>query len=573
MSIKLKFYVMTIGLVVMLTGILALTIYSFINLNNGFDLIVTMADTGKKQSTTAEQTFTQSDADMANVSETMVKLAEDIALTDMQVRLVERKLKNSVDILTDLTESIEEVYDELEDGDAKDTLEDIADAVSDIQDGMKKESLVGMASTSRSMKRFSEKLTSEVEQISHLSSELNKGKQLSQVISEGSNTIRTMSETFGKEIQQYRNLLIVIISSLMIAVLAGGILFIGKITKPIISAADGLHDVAEGEGDLTKRLDVQTKDEIGALSSSFNTFVDKLQDIIRNLSSNSQKVDQSSGKLLEIAEQVYTSSADASDKSASVAMAANEMSSNLTGIAAAMEQATTNSSMVAAATEQLSASIVGVAGHTAKAREITTQAVNQSEKATQSIAVMEQTAAKIGQVTETITDISDQTNLLALNATIEAARAGDAGKGFAVVANEIKELAKQTAKATRDIKAQIEEIQQSTVETVKNINEITGVISGTNDIVMTITEEVEEQSSATQEIANNIAQTSQGIDEVSRGVLNCSTAASNITTDISTVNEAINRISEKSSSTRELADQLKQLASNQTLQISRFKVE
>ena len=129
-----------------------------------------------------------------------------------------------------------------------------------------------------------------------------------------------------------------------------------------------------------------------------------------------------------------------------------------------------------------------------------------------------QAAQEIGQVTETITNISAQTNLLALNATIEAARAGTAGKGFAVVANEIKELARQTAEATEDIKARIAGIQDSTGTAISDIGQITTVIKDVGGIVASIAAAIEEQATVTKDVAGNIAQASTGVRDANQHV-------------------------------------------------------
>ena len=135
-------------------------------------------------------------------------------------------------------------------------------------------------------------------------------------------------------------------------------------------------------------------------------------------------------------------------------------------------------------------------------------------------------------MTETITSISNQTNLLALNATIEAARAGAAGKGFAVVATEIKELAKQTAAATEDIKVKISGIQNSTANTVDDIEKVMKVIHDISDIVTTIATAIEEQSVVTKDIAGNISQATRGVDEASDRVSQTSTVAQSVAQDI-----------------------------------------
>ena len=144
-------------------------------------------------------------------------------------------------------------------------------------------------------------------------------------------------------------------------------------------------------------------------------------------------------------------------------------------------------------------------------------------------------------MTETITEISEQTNLLALNATIEAARAGEAGKGFAVVANEIKELARQTAAATVNIKDRINEIQSTTSTTVVDIEKISKVIIEINNVISGIATAVEEQSVASNEIAGNISQASQGLVEVNENVAQSTTVVADITREIAEINAHRNR--------------------------------
>ena len=147
-------------------------------------------------------------------------------------------------------------------------------------------------------------------------------------------------------------------------------------------------------------------------------------------------------------------------------------------------------------------------------------------------------ADEIGKVIEVIQDIAEQTNLRALNATIEAARAGEAGKGFAVVATEVKELAKQTASATDDIRRRIEGIQNSTGESVRAIGEISEVIKNVNEVSRTIASAVEEQSITTREIAQNVAQTTTAAEAVSRGVAESASACQEVTRNISQVDQA-----------------------------------
>jgi methyl-accepting chemotaxis protein len=343
------------------------------------------------------------------------------------------------------------------------------------------------------------------------------------------------------------------------------------ITKPINNAIAGLKDVAEGEGDLTKRLAIVSKDEIGELAKWFNIFIEKLQKIIGQVSANTQSINDSSNELATISSGLSKNSAETSQRSDNVAVAAEEMTANLNNVAAAMEESATNTSMVASSAEEMTATINEIASNSEKAHAISREAVIKAEKTSVKMDTLGQAAQAIGKITETITEISEQTNLLALNATIEAARAGEAGKGFAVVANEIKELAKQTADATLNIKGQIDEVQSTTATTVTDINEITKVINSVNEIISTISTAVTEQLSATEEIASNISQASLGIGEVNENVNQSTTVAGSISEDIAGVNHASNDIAKSSNNVKLSADDLQKLALELSQLVGSFK--
>lgn len=351
-----------------------------------------------------------------------------------------------------------------------------------------------------------------------------------------------------------------------------GLLLANSITKPISKAVVMLKDIAEGEGDLTKRMEIASRDEIGELAIWFNTFIDKLQKIIGQIAENSNGVSDSSEQLSGISGDLLTNAEETSQRSGNVATATEEMSANLNNVAAAMEQSSTNTNMVATAAEEMSSTINEIAENAEKARSVSSEAVEHAESASQHMKQLGSAADKIGKVTETITEISEQTNLLALNATIEAARAGEAGKGFAVVANEIKELAKQTAEATLDIKNLIDDVQNTSISTEKGIGSISSVINGVNEIVSTIATAVEEQTAATREIANNIAQASQGIQEVNENVTQSSTVATEISRDISETSSAAQSITSSSNEVRMSAKTLSERANELKTIVGSFKI-
>ncbi|MCP3940663.1 MAG: methyl-accepting chemotaxis protein [Desulfobacteraceae bacterium] len=344
------------------------------------------------------------------------------------------------------------------------------------------------------------------------------------------------------------------------------------VTKPINNTVKMIEDIAQGEGELTKRLKITSKDEIGDLGKWFNVFIKKLQNIITDIAGNSEKLDDSSRNLLTISKQMSQGADKVSSKSDTVATAAQKMSSNMSSVATAVEQSSENINMVSAATEEMTSTINEIAQNTEKTRITSDQAVSRAKKASESIVILSESAQVIGKVVETINDISDQTNLLALNATIEAARAGEAGKGFAVVASEIKSLAQQTAEATLEIKKKIESIQESTQETVSEVEEITVAITSVNEMIDTVASAVEEQSATTKEISSKVGQAAQGIREVTENVANSSTVANEIAKAISEVNQSSNEMSDNSSQVDTSADALRQLADELKKTVDQFKI-
>ena len=348
--------------------------------------------------------------------------------------------------------------------------------------------------------------------------------------------------------------------------------FASAIIKPVNEAVAGLKEISEGEGDLTKRLRVRGRDEIGVLSGAFNTFIEKLHAMISDITQGVDTLSSSSTELAAISDRMSESAGQTSDKSNAVAAAAEEMTTNMNSVSAAMEQSSANVNTVAGAAEEMNATISEIAKSAENARAISASAVDKVEVSTGKMNELGAAAQAIGQVVETITDISEQVNLLSVNATIEAARAGEAGKGFAVVANEIKDLANQTSDASMDIKARIKNIQDSSTVTLEGMGEVSGVITEVNDIVATIAAAVEEQSSATREIAENINQASSGIEEVNQNVSESSVVASDITRDISDVNLSSTDMADRSAEVQSSAGELSGLADRLDRMVNRFKI-
>jgi methyl-accepting chemotaxis protein len=368
---------------------------------------------------------------------------------------------------------------------------------------------------------------------------------------EKTNERNTTIESEAKSVLSRGNALLIGFASLLVVVLLFAYWILARsITRPLNNVVNMLKDVAEGEGDLTKRLVVNTRDEIGDLSRWFNVFIEKIQGLIKQIAGNTQVMTTASTELSATAAQLASGAEETTDKSTAVASAAEEMAANMNHMAAATEQMNANVKTVASATEQMTASIAEIAKNAEHASSVVANAASMAQSSNKNIGQLGTAANEIGKVIEVIQDIAEQTNLLALNATIEAARAGEAGKGFAVVATEVKELAKQTAEATVDIRARIQGIQSSTGQAVDSISQISEIIRQINEISRIIASAVEEQSVTTKEIAQNIAQTSQAARTVTAGVTQSANVSQEITRTIVGVDQAAKQTAQGASQTQ-----------------------
>ena len=336
--------------------------------------------------------------------------------------------------------------------------------------------------------------------------------------------------------------LVSMIGSMVLAVVLSLVLgryIAGRLTRTIML----LRDIAEGEGDLTKRLEVSGQDEISEMATWFNTFIAKLEGIIRTIGTNAHGLASSAEELTAVSQQMNSN--------------AEETSAQAGVLSAASEQVKKNVQTVATGTEEMSASIREIAKNASEAAKVAHSAVQVAENTNTTVSRLGDSSSEIGQVIKVINSIAEQTNLLALNATIEAARAGEAGKGFAVVANEVKELAKQTGKATEDISQKIQSIQGSTREAAEAIENISKVINQISDISNTIASAVEQQSATTSEITRNVAEAAKGVSEITQNVVGVAEAARSTSGGANNTQMAAGELSRMAAELQSLVGQFK----------------
>lgn len=342
------------------------------------------------------------------------------------------------------------------------------------------------------------------------------------------------------------------------------------INVPLNAAVRFSEKIASG--DFRTSLEIAQEDEIGILARALNRMKEELSQLTNQIQEGVNTLASSSTELSAISDQLSQSSEETAHQTKAVSHSVRDMSGNISSVAAASEQATTNLNIVASASEEMASTVRELAKNTSKANEMTTEAVKQAGLTSQKMNELGNAASEISKVNEVIAEISEQTNLLALNATIEAARAGDAGKGFAVVANEIKDLAKQTAGATMEIKIKIDGIQSSTALTVNEMRQISEIINQVNDIISNISSGVEQQAVTSSEIAENITQTSNGLMEINEQIVNNASAADEIAKNIAEVDQASSEIASGSGHIYTSSSELSKLAESLSSLVAKFKV-
>jgi methyl-accepting chemotaxis protein len=344
------------------------------------------------------------------------------------------------------------------------------------------------------------------------------------------------------EKNRIRILLLTLLGASVLVGIVFCLLISRSITRPLEAMVVMLQDIAQGDGDLTKRLVSDGKDEIGKASRDFNCFVDKIQDIIKNVSNISADVALASNQLRSTSGQIATASEEVACQTHTVATASEEMSATSSDIARNCSMAADTSKYTA---ESATAG-AAIVQETISGMALIAERVQSSARTVEALGAR---SNQIGQIVGTIEDIADQTNLLALNAAIEAARAGEQGRGFAVVADEVRALAERTTRATREIGEMIKAIQKETGEAVKAMEQgvrevekgtvtsqksghaLNEILERINEVSMQINQiatAAEEQTATTAEVTNNIQQVTEIVQQTARGADENSTAAAQL---------------------------------------------
>jgi methyl-accepting chemotaxis protein len=334
--------------------------------------------------------------------------------------------------------------------------------------------------------------------------------------------------------------------ALALVALAVGTFLAAFMSRRISRATQCVLDQAEAiaSGDLTRDdLEVVSEDELGDLTRTINRMHTNLKNIILAIADNAQQVALASAQMSATSQHITANSEQTSTQANAVSHATQLVSQNLQS--------------VSTGAGEMSTTIQDIASNAHAAASVASNAVATVQAANVTVGKLGQSSGEIGEVIKVITLIAQQTNLLALNATIEAARAGEAGKGFAVVANEVKELAKQTSKATDDIRQKITAIQTDTKGAVDAIGSISDVIHQVSDISGTIATAVEEQSATTNEMRRNVTDAAKGSEEITRNIEGVAQAARGTSTGAQELQKSGTELAEMAAQLHTLVAQFK----------------
>lgn len=518
MTIKSKLLGSGLILSLMIAALLITSIYNFATLSRGFTEIIDKSKVGVTNSQKTKSNLSKASTDLLKVSKDMQAIGDEINQTNMQMKLLERKIKEISTNLGEFTELAEEITTQLPEGDLLYDLQEMFDSLGDIEETMRREALIGLTRTAQKMVVFTNNIGSEVVKINTLSSGLQKIDQLSTEVVNANQEINKVSGEFNKEIKVSKNLIVTLLLIVAILAISFSMVLGFSISKRMNRAVAALDDIAQGDGDLTQRLDTSGKDEISQLATAFNMFSSKIQNVIVHVNDSTDVINQAVDKVTHVND-LTNETVNKQDKESSrvadliskISASINEVASSASNAASQAQQADQQAKSGHKVVEQNRSAINNLAQELVRAEQLIQQLEGKSHE--------------IGSILDTIRGVAEQTNLLALNAAIEAARAGENGRGFAVVADEVRSLAHKTQDSTNEIQEMITSLQDMTQKSVnvmkkgregaemsvkhanvsgESLSAISQTINTINDLNSGIAQATDQQLTSTLQIEKNI---------------------------------------------------------------------
>ena len=495
MSIKLKLMASGATISLMLLGILFLSLNTFSQLSEGFTSIVDRSVLGVNNAQKSNTQVSKSNENLSTLSTEMNVLSKEIVRSNMNVKILANKIEGISSELDSLSENAEALLEQIPESDLLYELEDIVSSMSDIKESMRREALITVNSTIKRMDEFTVEVKDKAESVQHVTQELGIVTDLSTEMVQANQEIVSLTEEFQQSISVSSRFIIIVIIIATVLTLLLNLLMSHLISGRLKEAVKRLFDIAQGEGDLTQRLNTEGKDEISELARGFNLFAGKIENMVKSIAESTLQLTQTVAQVSQITDETINSAKRQQIESDSVVLAIEQMSLSVNEVADSAASTATSAKQAESQTQS--------GESTVKDNRDAIQLLS-SEVANATIVVqdLEKESGGISKILDAINTVSEQTNLLALNAAIEAARAGEHGRGFAVVADEVRGLAQQAHESTVQIQKLTVSLQDKALHAVS--------------VMETGQQHAEASVSRAIEVGNSLSQISQSISSISQ---------------------------------------------------------
>mgnify|MGYP002640264622 CR=1 FL=1 len=526
MSIKVKLLLSAVGIGFILLIILALTLNNFNGLSAGFESIVERSELGMNNAQQSNQQVVKSNENLHRLTIEMDSLASEIVRSNQNVKILARKIEKISSQVDDLTINAEQILENIPESDLLYELEDMVSSMGDIRELMRREALISVNSTIRKMDNFTSEIKSTSRSLQSTSASLEKVTELSEGVVKANQEIAALTDEFKQSISVSSSYITVVI---MVATILAILINLGishLITGRLKTAINRLFDIAEGEGDLTQRLDENGKDEISQLARGFNLFAGKIENLVKAISETTRHLTSTINQVAEITGDTIISAKQQQRESDEVVISIENMANSVEEIA---QSASNAASSAQKAEEQTRAGESTVANNRKAIQSLSHEVAD----AALVIQDLQRESDGISHILAAISNVSEQTNLLALNAAIEAARAGEHGRGFAVVADEVRGLAQQARASTIQIQNLTTSLQEKALRAVEVME--SGQKSAEDSVSRAI-----EAGQSLESISQSITTIAQMSQAIARATENQTTVSAEMSSNIRNIDSIAN---------------------------------
>lgn len=558
MLIKTKLYASGALLCVLLIGISLGAWVSFNGLAQRFEQVVDASSSSAKSAEKATQGSASGSQQLGVVNADMMSIVDGIKRANQRTKLISKKVDDINVTLTELMDTIEELSEDVTDEDALSILEEVSDEIGDISERLRREALINIVDSSKNMDNFSVQISQQASKVSELDVFLRQQVEVSQSTMDTNAEIKQLATEASGEVQWQQKLFVSALVILALLSMAAAFLIVRAVIHPINKTVHLMQDIADGDGDLTQRLESEGDDEMALIAGAFNRFVEKIQVLLTDVTHSMEELRQASNQTL----QAMTDGNEAMHK----------QQQEVEQIATAINEMSVTSQEVAQNAIGAEKAAVEVNGHADSGKLVVNSALrsvsslaDEVQSAVDVINSLAQKSESIYSVVNVIQSVSEQTNLLALNAAIEAARAGEQGRGFAVVADEVRALAAKAESSTKDIREIIDEIQTLTKQAVTAMESSKTVSSDTllgaqsaSEALDAITGSMHTVTEMNTQIAHAATEQTGVTDELNQRVIQ--------------ISELSNLTSLQVSNTVETCESLNRISETLSKQLTQFKV-